>query len=583
MRTVEEIQAEIQSAGASHDVETMQSLAAELESIGSPRAMGAAHSTLARAQVLAGDHAKAMEHSMQALEIFEELGDKNAVAVIYGTLGIVCFSVAEFPQGLEHLQRALDIHEESGNSAGVASVSSNIGSAFVFTGEYPQALEHFQKAQDIYEELNERTGVAAAVSNIGNVYSSTGDSSLALDYYNQALILKEELGDQAGMSRTISNIGTVYMKSGDHAKALEQFRKARELLLELGSAYDSGSIGNIVSALIALQEYEEASELLDEHDNMHTDGPSIRSVYHLNRAKLQEHEGDLDGAQVSLQEAMRIVAAAGLRPIEAKVRMELRDLAQKRNDFAAYIEHNNEYTRITEEINGKDTATKLAMQSKQREIDATRKETEKHMAVLYSTLPKHIADRVAKGEPVNDHHENATIIFMDIVGFTTMSSSMDSSELTGLLAEVFDCFDSICDKHNITKIKTIGDSYMAAGFENTLDAAHASLAMNASKFSWPDGSPLQYRIGMHLGPVTAGVIGTQRLQYDVWGDTVNVASRMESSGEPGKIHVSEAFTLSLTSADNVAGENILPGKMVKRGEIEIKGKGPMTTYWLEGA
>jgi class 3 adenylate cyclase len=151
----------------------------------------------------------------------------------------------------------------------------------------------------------------------------------------------------------------------------------------------------------------------------------------------------------------------------------------------------------------------------------------------------------------------------------------------------------------VVKIKTIGDSYMAVAFSNTqnqtpktehvvsagecavemlsaLNALEITMPLELGDTSWTkDVGDIQVRIGMHCGPVTAGVIGTERMQYDVWGDTVNVASRMESSGDPGRIHVSEQFAHSMTQC--------LPDSMtlLKRGTIEVKGKGPMTTYWLE--
>ena len=106
--------------------------------------------------------------------------------------------------------------------------------------------------------------------------------------------------------------------------------------------------------------------------------------------------------------------------------------------------------------------------------------------------------------------------------------------------------------------------------------------MIGASFTWPSGKPVQFRIGLHIGDVVAGVIGTERLQYDVWGDTVNTASRMESTGEPGRIHISG------TLADALGDQRGLEGtrrdwKVVERGQVEVKGKGKLTTYWLEGA
>jgi class 3 adenylate cyclase len=394
--------------------------------------------------------------------------------------------------------------------------------------------------------------VARVTTGIGNVHSSTGNYPAALEHYHRALTIAEELGERGGVA--------------------------------------SGT-GNILSSLIDAGEHAEAEAQLQRLVAMNVDNPVTVIVREHSRAKLQQNTGNTDEAVAILLAALEFARAHSLAAEQAELHKELRDLAQKRNDFAAYIEHNNAFMRITEEVNGKEATLKMAMQEKQREIDAERKETEKHMAVLHSTLPKHIADRVARGETVNDHHENATVIFLDIVGFTSISDRIPSGHVVHLLEQIFTTLDAVCEKHNIVKIKTIGDSYMAVSFDNIRNAAACALDMISSldtlvitmppslgDTAWTkDVGDIKVRIGMHCGPVTAGVIGTQRMQYDVWGDTVNVASRMESTSEPGRIHISEAFAHAVNQTTTDA-----PYSIVERGTVEIKGKGPMTTYWLEG-
>ena len=149
--------------------------------------------------------------------------------------------------------------------------------------------------------------------------------------------------------------------------------------------------------------------------------------------------------------------------------------------------------------------------------------------------------------------------------------------------------DAICAKHNVTKIKTIGDSYLAVAFPSDGDAAqraaHSAIEMmnitlNESLNKALNKALVEFRIGIHCGPITAGVIGTARMQYDVWGDTVNVASRMESTSEPGRIHISEAFARLLPATSS--GDSFeRPLQVLERGEIDVKGKGMMKTFWLE--
>ncbi|MCO6466564.1 MAG: adenylate/guanylate cyclase domain-containing protein, partial [Bradyrhizobiaceae bacterium] len=333
---------------------------------------------------------------------------------------------------------------------------------------------------------------------------------------------------------------------------------------------------------------------------------------------IEEHKGELQQAQESLTKALSIAEGASLRSDVASIHKSLRDLALKQNDFQRYVEHNTAYTQITEEINEKEVTQKIGMMEAERKIRAERQEREKERAVLYSTLPKHVADRVIRGENVTDHFDHAVVFFCDIVGFTSHSSEMDAPDVVRLLETLFRSFDELCAKHGITKVKTIGDAYLCfkgdeGGFANAQAVAAFATELQSMPRHWPNGEPLQLRVGLHIGTATAGVIGTERLQYDVWGDTVNVASRMESSSEPGRIHVSEAFADALSdtpanarpstraqapsqeeqgttedSAESPAQTAVQATEVITaftttyRGEVDVKGKGMMKTYWLEG-
>ncbi len=648
-RTHDDIEADVREATNLSNAEALLRHAAELDEIGTPQADASAWLTRGWALYLRSDYPGALEYNLRALARFEELGDRSGMAHVIGNIGIVHFSTGNYPTALEHLHRALAIRDELNERGGVANVSANIGnvcssigdypSALEYynrslalhvergdrgraadvtcnlgilhgiTGDYPAALEHFHRVLALYEETGDRSGAATAMSNIGNVYSSIGDLPSALDHFQRALSLREVLGDRSGVASATGNIGNVLKDSGEYPAALQHYHNALALSEEVGDRNGAAYIkSNIIGTYFAMGSDAEAQAALLDMDSMHIDQPMVRIARELLRGMLQERGGDVDGAMATLQRALTEAKEYGLRSQMAETHKALRDLALKRNDLAAYVEHNNEYTRITEEINGKDTATKLAMQTKQREIDAKDRETQKQLAVLHSTLPKEIAERVARGEVVNDHYDNASVIFLDIVGFTELSSSMSSQEVITLLDDVFTQCDAICAKHGVTKIKTIGDSYMCVSFDSVVNAALCAMDMSRIRISHAVSHAVShnvshnvaFRIGMHCGPVTAGVIGKERMQYDVWGDTVNVASRMESSGEAGRIHISEAFAIELKKNQESTIKNPILHEVshnvshsvplvtrhlslvtIERGSIDIKGKGPMQTYWLE--
>ena len=201
--------------------------------------------------------------------------------------------------------------------------------------------------------------------------------------------------------------------------------------------------------------------------------------------------------------------------------------------------------------------------------------------LLLNVLPRPIAERL-KGEPrvIADLHPDVTVLFADVVDFTAFTERTDPQRVVGVLDEVFSAFDALAETHGLEKIKTIGDAYMvAAGLpEPRPDHARAmadmALDMQAAfaRLCIPLGLDLAIRIGVHSGPVIAGVIGRRKFSYDLWGDTVNTASRLESHGLAGRIQVSQA-TYRLLS-DRYAFED--------RGEIDVKGKGRVAAYLLVG-
>ena len=206
--------------------------------------------------------------------------------------------------------------------------------------------------------------------------------------------------------------------------------------------------------------------------------------------------------------------------------------------------------------------------------EALAREKAKSDRLLHSMLPASIADRL-RDEPrvIADAFEDATVVFADIVGFTPIGSDMAPGDLVTVLNELFGRFDELAVRHKLEKIKTIGDGYMAVGGVPVPLADHADCAVRfaldvqvaTDQLAAELGMPLRVRVGIHTGPLVAGVIGRDKLAYDLWGDTVNVASRMESQGLPGRVQISETTAQRLTTEVGLE----------PRGTIEVRGRGPM--------
>ena len=244
---------------------------------------------------------------------------------------------------------------------------------------------------------------------------------------------------------------------------------------------------------------------------------------------------------------------------------EVGQLGQNFNAMAAALQEHNENL---EELVVKRT----------KELSDEKQTSER---LLLNVLPAPIADRLKAGEGlIVDRFDAVSVLFADIVGFTSLSSKVPPEQLVTMLNDVFSTFDKLAEKHGLEKIKTIGDAYMVvAGIPQPVAnhahaIAHMALDMLASidQFSTKHGHELTVRIGIHTGPVVAGVIGQKKFIYDLWGDTVNTASRMESHGVPGRVHVTAATQQLLRDTF----------ELEPREPIEIKGKGRMQTYLIVG-
>jgi class 3 adenylate cyclase len=211
-------------------------------------------------------------------------------------------------------------------------------------------------------------------------------------------------------------------------------------------------------------------------------------------------------------------------------------------------------------------------------IDRLHRENER---LLLSILPAPVAERLKAGEgSIAEHFDEVSVLFADIVGFTTLSGTLSPQPLVEMLNDLFTRFDKLASQRRVEKIKTIGDCYMAVCGLPEPQVDHAGILADMAlemlsqvrDFNAARNSHLQIRIGLHTGPVVAGVIGRSKFIYDLWGDTVNTASRMESSGLPDRIQVTGAMRQALGAQYGFE----------ERGEVDIKGKGLLQTWFLVG-
>lgn len=250
-------------------------------------------------------------------------------------------------------------------------------------------------------------------------------------------------------------------------------------------------------------------------------------------------------------------------------------------EVLARIKNQLRLQSLQRELHQQNIILQQQMEARKNAEEELRQQKEQAEKLLLNILPMPIAQRLKQNQKViADSFADVSVLFADLVNFTELSAKKESTELVSMLNEIFSAFDELTEQNGLEKIKTIGDAYMVVGGlplyrdNHAESVAQMALDMQDSilQFNHSAGQEFNLRIGINVGPVIAGVIGKKKFIYDLWGDTVNVASRMESSGCPNKIQVTEVVYHRLQQHFNFE----------KRGSIAIKGKGEMTTYFLLG-
>jgi class 3 adenylate cyclase len=245
------------------------------------------------------------------------------------------------------------------------------------------------------------------------------------------------------------------------------------------------------------------------------------------------------------------------------------------NDLAAPVAQVAHYVNVVTGLGVLAVMGLFARRRNERLEEDVRAEFSRAESLLLNVLPASVANRLkTEPGPIADRYEDVSILFADLVGFTPLSADQSPDETVLLLNEIFSEFDAVCERHGVEKIRTIGDGYMviAGAPEPREDHAVVLTRVALELMGYLDSRKegLRMRIGLSSGPAVAGIVGTSKFHYDVWSDAVNVAARMESHGEPGRIQISAATAARLGDAF----------KLESRGNIPVKGKGEMETFFV---
>jgi len=591
------------------------------------------------------NYLKGLEYFHKSLEIYEELNDKYGIAKNLGNMGIIYEKQSIYSKALEYYNKALNLNQKVENRFGIANNLGNIGNIYELQSIYPKALEYYQKALKINEELRDKSGIANNLGNIGNIYVYQSNFPKALEYYNKALKLNETVGNKYRIAINLGNIGNIYILQSNFSKASEYYNKALKLNETVGNKYgianNLGNIGIAYSSISdftrSLEYYHKALKIYKELANKQGIANIVGNIGELylklsqdtiiNKSEnklelLLNRETNLYKSIEYTENAIEIFKEINDLNNQSIFLNNLSQAYQLKGNYKKALEAKEVSYKLKDSVFNKESQDKISALEKAREDDVNKLKIEKQEIqlqaqederqliilsaigallsvliilsviiiqrrksekLLLNVLPAKIAKRLkAKEHPIADHFDGASIIFIDIVGFTSLSSDADPKRIVSVLNDIFTIFDKLADKYGLEKIKTIGDAYMAVAGIPEIQADHtkrtAQMALDIKQemkdFKTSDGTEIKFRIGIDCGAVVAGVIGEKKFIYDLWSDAVNTASRMESTGESGQIQITDNFKSELEKFEGNWNFNL-------RGEFEIKGKGLMKTYYLD--
>ncbi len=521
-----------------------------------------------------GDLPAALAGYMEAAAGFERLGKPAYQAQAYGNIASVLISQNIFDQARDYLDRALTIQRANGQKGAEASTLVTLGVLYGQMNRRDDAEKTYEKALDAFRVAGDRGGEALALHNLGLSYGERKDFPRARGALEASLAIRKEIGDQRGEAYSKVSLGEAFVTSGRPTEALSILRDGLAQAIDLGAgdveleahrslARALEAAGRPAEALAELQSSVTLGEKL-LNDSSQEKIAEMQTRFETERKEKEIRVLERDHQIQELRLNREVVLRRGL------VGAVVLALA-----LALALASRYQVKRAAE----------IALTEKNHQLEIARAaievERDKSEQLLLNILPPAIAGRLKDHEGIiADRFSEATILFADIVGFTRLSHELGAETLVRMLNEIFTRFDALTERHGLEKIKTIGDCYMVVGGVPNAHpnpcAAVARMGLDMIReldaFNAHRGRNLAVRIGVNTGVVVAGVIGRKKFIYDLWGDAVNVASRMESQGEPSRIQVTDSVHRHLS------GDFLFE----PRGEIEVKGKGPMKTWFLLG-
>ncbi|WP_417590046.1 adenylate/guanylate cyclase domain-containing protein [Owenweeksia hongkongensis] len=505
----------------------------------------------------------------ESIDAFKQVDNMLGIAMNLQDLSLLHYDQNDFASSRSAINKAIVIFSKYGSQKDLIGGYNNLSIIFEKTGPIDSAI-YFQKiALSIAQKGKFYRLVGLLLSNLGNNYSAIGQDKLAEATLLKALKLRDSIQDRHGTAFTNIRLSYFYGKVKQPIEAINYGKKglaiAKNIPFTKAQRMAHGALSIAYAQLndpkMELYHFRKEQELIDSLQNIDNARNITRAVMSY-EFKTKQLLDSIDNAQEQLQQ-------------EYQYNKIITNQKNQRNIFLI--------GGLTALLMALGLWNRLKFIHKTKAI--IEKEKDRSDNLLHNILPAEVAAELKeKGKSEARDFDSVTVLFTDFVEFTQMASNLSAKELVSEINICFEAFDDIITTYKLEKIKTIGDAYMAAGglhipkTSEPKDVVMAALKMQKFVIERKaersaQGLPaFDMRVGIHTGPVVAGIVGVKKFQYDIWGDTVNTASRMENHGEIGKVNISKTTYELLKDDPQFTFEG--------RGKIEVKGKGEIEMWFV---
>lgn len=574
-------------------------------------------------------------YGLQSSALAKKLNFKKGIALAYKNIGIGYYYLGNYIEAIKSYELALQTFDSIGDKKGMANIYSNMGNIYYNQGDDEKALEIYLKSLKYSEEINDTLRMLTALGNIGAIYGKKKQTyEKAIEFYHKGFALCQYLEDKSSYGITAVNLGEVYMNMGKYDSAEYYFDISLKAVD--GTEDAPYTLNDIGALYMLEHEYDKAIEIQERASKLakDLDMKSDFAIALIGLGKSYVAKKDLNRGAEKLLEAELVANEVDAKYSLLEIYKGLSEIYSIKNDFKNKAKYQSLLLAIKDSIYNLESDKKLGtlqfafdldkqknqinlltkdQEIQQQEIarqklvrngfiggfavvlifagifflqrNKIKEEKKRSDELLLNILPEETAEELKQtGTAKAKRFDMVSVMFTDFKNFTQASELLSPEELVKEIDTCFSAFDAIITKHGIEKIKTIGDAYMCVAGLPVEKATHAEdvikaglemqayIEENKKEKQAKNEIFFELRLGVHSGPVVAGVVGTKKFAYDIWGDAVNTASRMESSGEIGKVNISGSTYELVKNKFNCT----------YRGKVQAKNKGEIDMYFVDG-